>query len=99
MEEVVEDIEDEFDENERPAQWVRKQGERDYLVSGRIEPHLLTERLGIELPEGNYASLAGFLLEKARTMPAAGTVIEYQKITFTVVQTTPQVIQEVRVQW
>ncbi len=99
MEEVVEDIEDEFDENERPAQWVRKQGERDYLVSGRIEPHLLTERLGIELPEGNYASLAGFLLEKARTMPAAGTVIEYQKITFTVVQATPQVIQEVRVQW
>ncbi len=99
MEEVVEDIEDEYDRDERPAQWVQKQGERDYLVSGRIEPHLLTERLGIELPEGNYASLAGFLLEKARTMPSAGTLIEYHHIRFTVVQATPQVIQEVRVQW
>ncbi len=99
MEEVVEDIQDEYDLNEKPTQWMSKRGERDYLVSGRMEPHLLTERLGIELPEGNYASLAGFLLEKARRMPTAGTVIEYQDMTFTVVRATPQVIQEVRIQW
>ncbi len=99
MEEVVEDIQDEYDVNERPTQWMRKLGERDYLVSGRIEPHLLAERLGIQLPEGNYASLAGFLLEKARDMPAADTVIKYQDMSFTVVRATPQVIQEVRVQW
>ena len=99
LEEVVEDIQDEYDVNERPTQWMRKLGERDYLVSGRIEPHLLTERLGIQLPEGPYASLAGFLLEKARDLPSADTVIRYQETTFTVVRTTPRVIQEVRIQW
>ncbi len=99
MEEVVEDIEDEYDQNQRPTQWVRKQGESDYLVSGRIEPHLLAERIGVELPEGNYASLAGFLLEKARTMPSEGTVIKYHDTTFTVEKATPRAIQEVRIQW
>jgi CBS domain containing-hemolysin-like protein len=99
MEEVVEDIEDEYDHNQRPTQWLRKLGERDYLVSGRIEPHLLAERAGVELPEGNYASVAGFILEKARTMPPPGTVIRYQDITLTVEKATPQIIEEVRVQW
>jgi len=99
MEEVVEDIQDEYDVNERPTQWIRKMGQRDYIVSGRMEPHLLAEKLGVELPEGNYASLAGFLLEKAREMPRPGSEIEYQHITFTVVRATPQVIQEVRLRW
>ena len=99
MEEVVEDIQDEYDVNERSTQWIRKLGERDYVVSGRMEPHLLAEKLGVELPEGNYASLAGFLLEKTRVMPQPGSEFEYQDITFTVVRATPQVIQEVRLRW
>ena len=99
MEEVVEDMQDEYDLNERPTQWISRKGNRDYVVSGRMEPHLLAERLGIELPDGHYASLAGFLLEKARRMPDEGTVIEYQDMTFTVLRATPQVIQEVRIRW
>ena len=99
MEEVVEDLQDEYDFNERSTQWVRKMGERDYMVSGRMEPHLLAEKLGVELPEGNYASLAGFLLEKTREMPQPGTEFSYQNTTFTIVRATPQVIQEVRLRW
>lgn len=99
MEEVVEDIQDEYDLNERPTPWIRQIGERDYLVSGRVEPHVLAERLRIELPEGHYVSLAGFLLEKVREMPTEGTVINYQDITFTVAKATPQMIQEIRINW
>lgn len=99
MEEVVEDLQDEYDVDERSTQWVRKMGERDYMVSGRMEPHLLAEKLGVELPEGNYASLAGFLLEKTREMPRSGSEFKYQNITFTVVRATSLVIQEVRLRW
>ena len=98
-EEVVEDIRDEYDVDERATQWVRKMGERDYIVSGRIEPHLLAEKLGVALPDGHYSSLADFLLEKARLIPRKGSEIKYQHITFTVVKATPQVIQEVRLRW
>ncbi len=99
MEEVVEDIRDEYDINERSNQWVRKMGDRDYIVSGRMEPHLLAEKLSVELPEGHYSSVAGFLLEKARAIPREGSEIKYQNIIFTVVRATPQVVQEVRLRW
>ena len=98
LEEVVDELYDEYDSNEKPVQWIRKTGERDYHVSARVELDTLRE-LGLALPDGQYASLAGFLLEKARDIPAAGTVIEFQDITFTIERATPQAIQEVRIRW
>lgn len=99
LEEVVEDLQDEYDADEAHTQWVRKLGERDYLVSARIELESFARELGIALPKGRYASLSGFLLHKVRDIPPVGAVIEYQDIRFTIKRATPQLIQEVRVQW
>jgi len=99
MEEVVEEMEDEYDSGEKPVQWVRKISKRDYMVSARIEVDSLEEVLGIQLPKGKYATLAGFLLEKSGDIPAPGTVIKRRGITFTVERSTPQAIQEVRMRW
>lgn len=99
VEEIVEDISDEYDAHEKPVQWVRKLGEKDYLVSGRIDPGSFAEELGISLPEGQYASLAGFLLERVRDVPVAGTVVKYKKVTFIVERASARVIEEVRVHW
>lgn len=99
LEEVVDEFSDEYDSHEKPVQWVRKTGERDYHVSARVELAALEEELGLDLPDGQYASLAGFLLEKARDIPPAGAVIEFQGISFTIERATPQAIQEVRIQW
>jgi putative hemolysin len=99
VEEIVEDISDEYDAHEKPVQWVRKLGENDYLVSGRIDPGSFEDELGISLPEGVYASLAGFLLERVRDVPTAGTVVKYNKITFTVDRASARVIEVVRVHW
>jgi CBS domain containing-hemolysin-like protein len=49
VEEVVEDIQDEYDVQEKPAQWARKIAERDYMVSARIDLDALSEQIGIEL--------------------------------------------------
>lgn len=97
MEEVVEDIEDEYDARERPVQWMRKLSDHEYLVSARIEVGTLQEKLGVKLPEGNYLTLAGFLLGKTRTIPSAGAVIEAGELTLIVERATPQAIQEVRI--
>jgi len=99
VEEIVEDISDEYDAHEKPVQWVRKLGENDYLVSGRIDPGSFEEELGIQLPEGQYASLAGFLLERVRDVPTAGTTVKFHKVTFTVERASARVIEEVRVHW
>ena len=99
LEEVVGEIEDEYDTGEGSGQLVRKIAERDYLVGARAELQLVEEELGLELPEGNYTTLAGFLLQIAREIPSAGTVIHHKNVTFTVKQATAQAIQEVRVSW
>lgn len=99
MEEIVEEIEDEYDTDQKPVQWIRKISKREFIVSARIEVDNLEEELGIRLPKGKYATLAGFLLEKAGEIPASGVSIKAKGITFTVERSSPQVIHEVRVKW
>jgi len=99
IEEIVEDIADEYDVRETSTQWMRKLGERDYLVSARLDPGALAEVLGVELPHGQYASLAGFLLERVHDVPAVGTTIHYKKVRFTIQRGSARVIEEVRVRW
>ncbi len=99
LEEIVADLSDEFDVRENPTGWLRKLGERDYLASARIEPEALAEALNIELPEGKYATLAGFLLERVRDVPVVGTRVRYKKITFVIQRGSERAIEEVRVQW
>ncbi|MCP4409204.1 MAG: HlyC/CorC family transporter [Gammaproteobacteria bacterium] len=99
MEEVVFDFEDEFDAELEPLQWVRKQAEQDYLVSGRIELDRLKDEVGIKIRKGNYATLAGYLLEKTHEVPPEGTVIESHGISYTVTSVQGHAIEEVGIRW
>ena len=99
MEEVVFDMQDEFDRDKGFSPKVQKLGERDYLVSGRIELDQLEDRLGISVRKGAYQTLAGYLLEKSQEVPPAGTVIESHKIKYQITRRTSTVIEEVRITW
>lgn len=99
MEEVVESLEDEYDNAESPAEWIRKVSDREYLINGRVELVMLEERLGLRFPKAKYVTLAGFLLGKAQDIPSVGTVIEVDDASYTVTQASPQAIQEIRVRW
>ncbi len=99
MEEVVEEMEDEYDIGAKPVQWVRKISNKEYVVSARIEVDSLEEELGVRLPKGKFVTLAGFLLEKSGDIPPQGTVIRVAGITFTIERSTPQAIQEIRLRW
>jgi putative hemolysin len=100
IEEVVEDMQDEYDRQEKPAEWLKKLGHHDYLVSARADPTMLIEKLGLKLPgDGSHETLSGFLLAYAREIPKPGTMIEVEGIKFTIQRATPQVIQEVQIRW
>jgi CBS domain containing-hemolysin-like protein len=99
LEVIVGELEDEFDAPGTTGSWVRRLGERHYLVSARLELDRVKEELGIEIPEGDYETLAGFLLHLAQAIPRAGTVIRHEDITFTVERGTLQALQEIRIRW
>jgi len=99
MEEVVEDLEDEYDEVDEDEHWVRRMGTTDYIVNARIELDELTEKLGIELRQGRYTTLAGFIVNRLHSVPAEGTVIVENDISLTVHRSSAQSVLEVRINW
>lgn len=99
LEVIVGELEDEFDLPESAGDWIRELGERDYLVGARVEIDRLNDALGIELPPGDYDTLAGFLIETTKSIPHAGSVIRRAGISFTIERVVMPTILEVRVRW
>ncbi|MCG6939028.1 MAG: hemolysin family protein [Gammaproteobacteria bacterium] len=99
MEEVVEDLEDEYDESEENNQLIRRLGKNDYLVNARIEVDELNEKLQISLPVGRYVTLAGLILDRTHRVPEKGMVIKQDGISLVVHQSTAQAIHEIRIHW
>ena len=67
---LVGDLPDEFDPDEEPDV-VRVDGRR-WLVDGRMSVDDLADRLGIDLPEGEYVTLGGYLFDAFGHIPEEG---------------------------
>ncbi|MGN0171691.1 MAG: hemolysin family protein [Acutalibacteraceae bacterium] len=83
LESIVGNMQDEYD-NEQEE--VKKLDENRFEVDGSADIEQVSLLIGIELPEGDYDTLGGFLLERLGRIPEADEhpVISYQNATFTV---------------
>jgi CBS domain containing-hemolysin-like protein len=97
LEEVVEDIQDEYDSAEPEIKLIHRQDDGTLLANARVDLDDLAEELGVHLPKGRYSSLAGFLLEKAGEVLPVGSSIEYKDLTFTVTRGSVRSIDEVKI--
>ncbi|MGH2827646.1 MAG: hemolysin family protein [Actinomycetota bacterium] len=88
LEEIVGEIEDEYDTatttpltNDRPqmAEGIR-------VVPGMLHPDEVLEQTGFEMPEGDFETLAGFLLTEFDRIPSQGDHIEFGGWEFKVVE-------------
>ena len=79
LEEIVGNIFDEYDE-EKPE--YEKIDENTYLISGSVSLHELKKILGIEIPEGDYDTLSGYLLELLGKLPENDTIVETEAVTY-----------------
>ena len=75
VEEIVGEIADEHDETEPPA--VAREAD-ELLVQAGIHPDELEDMTGLRVPEGDYETLAGFILDHLQRIPIAGEVFRYQ---------------------
>jgi CBS domain containing-hemolysin-like protein len=92
LEEIVGEIIDEFDQEVAPY---KKLGEGHYLISGRTEIKSLNETLHLELPAGDYETLAGFLISELGDLPRAGEQLQFRNLKFTVRQAEARAVKEV----
>jgi len=94
VEEVVGEIEDEYD---RRMEYYTKISEAEFLVPGRMEVGRFAEEIGVRLPEGNYATVGGFLTGLAGRIPAAGETFEVPGAVLAVTSASNRAVLEVRV--
>lgn len=96
LEELVGDIFDEYDEIEKEYE---KIDENTYLVSGSININDLSKILEVEIEEGDYDTLSGYLQEKLGRIPddEEKPVIETQKVTYKVEEYEDKRIVKVKV--
>jgi putative hemolysin len=94
LEELFGDIRDEFDVDEDPMQQL---DEHTFVVSGRTELDELAEEFGLQLPEGDYDTVAGFLIDRLSAIPVEGAEFDFEGHRFVVTAATANRIESVKI--
>ena len=94
LEELFGDIRDEHDAVAAP---IREIEDGVYLVHGRVELEDLKTETDLDLPEGDYDTVAGFLLGHAGSVPAEREVFDIEGLRFTILKASPSRIEAVRI--
>jgi CBS domain containing-hemolysin-like protein len=68
-------------------------------VDPRVQVDRIEDELGLQLPEGDYNTLAGFLLDRLAHMPEPGEKVTYGRFTFVIEAVEAQRITRVKVFW
>jgi len=94
LEELVGEIEDE-DDDATPA--LRRLPDGAWLVDARIEVERLNEETGLQVPKGEYETLAGYLLALLQKIPEPGEETTAEGIHFLVTEADRRSILKVRI--
>jgi CBS domain containing-hemolysin-like protein len=95
VEEIVGEIDDEYDVRTPQLTDPVAGGER--VLSGGLHPDEVEEACGLRLPEGDYETLAGFVLDRLGHIPTEGEVVEFDGWSLEVLAMDRHRIAEVRV--
>jgi putative hemolysin len=94
LEEIFGEIEDEHDEEEHIEKQV---SDTEWVFSGRLEIDYLNEKYeAIELPDGDYQTLSGYLVMTTETIPEQGAEIELNDYLFILELVSDTKIETVR---
>jgi CBS domain containing-hemolysin-like protein len=94
LEELVGDIQDEFDAEEKLIEWI---DDDTAVCSGRFRLDELSETLHLDLPIGDVDTLGGFLYEAIGRVPRVGEFIERGDLEFKVESVVRQRIDKIRI--
>ncbi|HIZ33869.1 MAG TPA: hemolysin family protein [Candidatus Bacteroides merdigallinarum] len=94
VEEIFGDIEDEHDN----VSYICKQvGDREYVLSARLEIEKVNEDLGLSLPESDdYMTVGGLILSRYQNFPKLHEVVTIDRYQFKILRVTATKIELVR---
>ncbi|WP_298650054.1 transporter associated domain-containing protein, partial [uncultured Proteiniphilum sp.] len=94
VEEIFGDIEDEYDVE---SKFLKREGENEFVMSGRVEIGHLNEIYHLDIPESDeYSTVAGYLLYHMQRFPKTYETVILGKYTFKILKVTARKIEVVR---
>lgn len=97
VEEVFGEIEDEHDEPEEDELLAKQIDENTWLFHARHEVDYLNETYELELPEGDYTTLGGLVIQYAESIPEANETVDIDGYRFVVTDAADNKVNIVRV--
>lgn len=95
MEEIVGDIQDEYDHEETLYEYV---DEHTYIIDAKMSIYDFNELLGANLADVDYETLGGFVYSQLDKIPSIGDTITFDNLAFMVLATRGRRILKVRVE-
>ncbi len=77
IEEIVGEISDEHDAPLGAAELTRAEGRGAWLLPGNLHIDEVEDACGLDLPEGDYETLAGFVLAQLGRIPEPGALLDH----------------------
>lgn len=93
IEELLGEIKDEYDIDENIC---RRISENTYLISGRVEIDAIHENIGVQIPEGKYETIGGYIMNRLGKIPSEGEEFIIDNFKFVVIKATPNRIELVK---
>jgi CBS domain containing-hemolysin-like protein len=94
LEEIVGDIKDESDSE---GAKVARIGEREWIAVGQAEREHLEAQIGLMLPDGDFETIAGYILTQTGRIPKVGAQIEVDGHQLTVKKASDRAVIEVHI--
>ncbi|HEX2867819.1 MAG TPA: hemolysin family protein [Ignavibacteriales bacterium] len=94
IEELLGEIKDEYDTDDEIC---RSVGENTYLIGGKVEIDYINDQLNLNLPEGDYATIGGFITSHIGRIPLQGESLSIDRFRILIIRSTQIRIELVRV--
>jgi magnesium and cobalt transporter len=95
LEEIVGEIDDEYDIDE--IKDIEKIDEHTWLVNAFVKVDTLIDDHGLDLPVGDYETVAGLIISHLANIPTKGQKLEINKYKFEVIEVTNKKIKKVKI--
>jgi CBS domain containing-hemolysin-like protein len=93
LEELFGEIKDEFDVDEDIC---RKITSNSYIISGKVELDHINEKYELNIEEGDYETIAGYIISKLGRIPAQGETVEIDNYTILIARAASQKIELIK---
>lgn len=97
LEEIVGDINDEYDIECLDTLGIRKIGELSWLINGQVPLRDLNKKFGWDFDDENAVTLAGYLLDATQSIPQQGQKFSFNGFEFEIIRRQKNLLCQIKV--